>query len=100
MGKNLFSALILSVAIVAAIDWFVNWYTGFLARRALSAELGRRLKQIFWVLLALVFWNALYRLALPESFDFSYVLFALFIFSLRGAVMSLILQKEKSAAEG
>jgi hypothetical protein len=100
MGKNLFSALILSVVIVAAIDWFVGWYTAFLTRRVLSAGLGRRIKQIFWVLLAFVFWNSLYRLALPESFDLSYVLFALFIFSLRGLVISFFVPKEKPEADG
>jgi hypothetical protein len=96
MGKNLFSVLALSVLIVAAIEWFMNWYAGFLARRLTSSELGQRIKQLFWVLLALLFWNSLYRLALPESFDLSYFLFALFIFSLRGLVMSFFIRKEKA----
>lgn len=100
MGKNLFAVLVLSVVFVAAVDWFVDWYDNFLARRVLSSEMGRRIKQVFWVLLAIVFWNSLYRLALPESFDISYVLFALFIFSLRGLVLSFFTRKEKPEADG
>jgi hypothetical protein len=96
MGKNLFTALVLSVVVVATIDWFINWYGGFLTRRSVSSGMSHRIQQIFWVLLALIFWNSLYRLALPESFDFSYVLFALFIFALRGLVLSFFVPKSRA----
>ncbi len=90
MGENLFLMLTAGVLLVSGTDLFVRWYTVYLGKRGFPPILQRHLVQIQWVVLSLFFWNILYRNFLPEQFTLSHVLFALFIFSLRGLILSFL----------
>ncbi|HHL73688.1 MAG TPA: hypothetical protein ENJ29_14365 [Bacteroidetes bacterium] len=94
MGENLFLMLIGGVLLISGTDLFVRWYTVYLSRRNFPAVLQRHFVQIQWVVLSLFFWNLLYRNFLPQAFTLSHVLFALFIFSLRGLILSFLPKKE------
>jgi len=89
MGQHLISTLVITLLALMGIDAFVHWYGGFLRKRGLPSYLQRAIRQLLWVLLALVLWNALYHNFLPAEFDGSHLLFALFAFSLRGLVLSV-----------
>ncbi len=90
MGENLISTLLIALGLFVGIDFFVDWYRQFLQRRRLPPTYQRSILQIMWVLLALLLWNALYRKFMPASFDGSHLLFALFIFSLRGMLLAFM----------
>ncbi len=84
VGKNLFVILLGSFLFLIVIDFFTAWYRKYLARNNLPHHVVRTIIQLKWVVLAFLFWNALYRYFLPEEFTYSYLLFALFVYSLRG----------------
>ncbi|KAA3653677.1 MAG: hypothetical protein DWQ10_18230 [Calditrichaeota bacterium] len=84
MGKNLFIVLTGSIIFLLVIDLFEIWYRRFLKNYVASEHIARTILQVKWVLLAFLFWNALYRYFLPEEFTISHLLFALFVYSLRG----------------
>ncbi len=90
MGEHLISTLLITLGLFIGIEFFVDWYRQFLIRRRLPDHYQRAILQIMWVLLSLILWNALYRRFMPEEFDGSHLLFALFIFSLRGMLLSFI----------
>lgn len=90
MGKHLISILLGTIVLLLGIEWFSQWYHKFLQRQKIPLHIKRAIEQGMWVLLALLLWNALYRKFLPEEFDSSYLLFALFIFSLRGMVIAFL----------
>ena len=93
MGQHLISTLVTTLLALVGIEAFVAWYDGFLRKRGLPVAIQRAIRQLLWVLLALVLWNALYRNFLPAEFDASYLLFTLFVFSLRGLVFSVFTRK-------
>jgi hypothetical protein len=93
MGEYLFVTLLTTLFLLTAIDIFANWYRKFLVRRKLPKYIRHFIEQAMWVLLALLCWNTLYRKFLPIEFDASHLLFTLFVFSLRGFVVSLIKQR-------
>lgn len=93
MGDYLFVMLFGALFLVVGVDIFVRWYRIFLVRRRLPVQMRKAIEQIMWVLLALLCWNLLYRKFLPDQFDTSHLLFALFIFSLRGLLVSFIEQR-------
>ena len=93
MGEYLFVTLFATLFLLVGIDIFAKWYRKFHMRRKLPAHIRKFIEQAMWVLLALLSWNALYRKFLPVEFDASHLLFALFIFALRGLVLSLIEQR-------
>lgn len=93
MGDYLFVTLFSTLFILLAVDLFARWYQTFLSRRSLPVHVRSFIIQAMWVLLALLSWNALYRKFLPIEFDASHLLFALFIFSLRGLILSLFEKK-------
>lgn len=84
MGKNLFTILLGALIFLLVIDIFSVWYRKYLAKNNLPQHLVRTIMQLKWVVLAFLFWNALYRYFLPEEFSYSYLLFALFVYALRG----------------
>ena len=90
MGEYLFVTLLTTLLLFLAVELFVKWYRKFLVRRKLPAHIRGFILQAMWVLLALLSWNTLYRKFLPIEFDASHLLFALFIFSLRGLILSLL----------
>ncbi len=90
MGNSLFITLSGTLIVLVAVDFFSRWYRVFLVKRRLPQNIRRSILQIMWVLLALLCWNALIRNFLPEHFDVSYLLFALFAFALRGLLMSIV----------
>ena len=92
MGDNLFMILSGTLFFILATELFSNWYRKYLVRRKFPVSIRRSMEKIKWVLLSLVFWNLLYRRSLPDEFDLSHLLFALFIFSLRGFTLSIIRQ--------
>lgn len=94
MGKHLISTLLTTLIAILGIELFVGWYRNFLKKRRLPQHLQRAIEQILWVLLSLILWNALYRKFMPAEFDGSHLLFALFIFSLRGLFLSLVRKPE------
>ena len=93
MGDYLFVTLFTTLFILLAVDLFAKWYQKFLIQHILPIHMRGFIIQAMWVLLALLSWNALYRKFLPIEFDVSHLLFALFIFSLRGLILSLFEQK-------
>ncbi|KAA3619976.1 MAG: hypothetical protein DWQ05_04420 [Calditrichaeota bacterium] len=84
MGKDLIGILLGSMIFLIFIDLFEIWYRKFLHKTGLPRQIIRTIIQFKWVVLAFLFWNALYRYFLPEEFSYSYLLFALFVYSLRG----------------
>ncbi|MCA9734371.1 hypothetical protein KC799_19715 [candidate division KSB1 bacterium] len=84
MGKNLFTILIGSIVFLVVIDLFELWYRKFLKNYLKTPHIVRHILQVKWVVLAFLFWNGLYRYFLPEEFTMSHLLFALFVYSLRG----------------
>ena len=94
MGKHLISTLVTALVAIVGIELFVSWYRTFLKKRKLPRHIQRAIEQILWVLLSLILWNALYRKFMPAEFDGSHLLFALFIFSLRGLFLSLLGKSE------
>lgn len=90
MGEYLFVTLFTTLILLLAVDIFAKWYRKFLVRRKLPVHMRGFILQAMWVLLALLSWNALYRKFLPIEFDVSHLLFTLFIFSLRGLILSLL----------
>lgn len=84
MGKNLFTVLLGALVFLVVIDVFAVWYRRYLAKNKLPKHVVRTIIQLKWGILAFLFWNALYRYFLPEEFTYSYLLFALFVYSLRG----------------
>lgn len=90
MGKDLFSTLFATLFLMTIVEAFAGWYRKFLVRRRLPLYLRRLIVQIMWVLLALLLWNMLYRNFMPAEFDLSHLLFALFIYALRGLVVSIL----------
>ena len=93
MGEYLFITLFSTLFLLVGVDIFVRWYRIFLVRRRLPGHIRRAIEQVMWVLLALLCCNLLYRKFLPDQFDTSHLLFALFIFSLRGLLVSLMEQR-------
>lgn len=93
MGEYLFSTLFGTLLLLTGIDLFARWYRKFLVRRRLPASIRNAIEQIMWVLLAFLCWNTLYRKFLPAEFDASHLLFTIFIFSLRGLVVSILQQR-------
>ena len=48
------------------------------------------LGHLVWAILTVLFWNTLYKNHLPESFNLTYLIFVLFIYSIRGLLKSFI----------
>ena len=87
MGNNLFMVIFGALIFLVFIDIFDFWYRKFLRNYGIPPHIRKTIAQAKWVILALLFWNSLYRYFLPEAFDFGYMMFALFLFSLRGLVV-------------
>ncbi|NOZ56656.1 MAG: hypothetical protein GXO73_07700 [Calditrichaeota bacterium] len=88
MGEKLLTATVASLVIIWAIDWFDGWYERFLERRGLSPQLRKNFRMIQWVVLALLFWFSLVNAGLPPKFGSAFFLYVLFIYSLRGLLVT------------
>ena len=95
MGEKLLTATVASLVIIWAIDWFDGWYDRFLERRGLNPRLRKNFRMIQWVVLALLFWFSLVNAGLPPKFGSAFFLYVLFIYSLRGLLVTA-----SSRAEG
>ena len=89
MGEYLLTTLVASVFMMCLIDVFTKWYRRFLKGRKINKQVCASIIQIMWVFTALILWNSLFRSFMPVEFDVSHVLFALFVYTLRGLVMSV-----------
>lgn len=89
MGDKLFIVTVLTLFMFLGIDWFTNWYNKFLTNSITTLKYRTTLLKLVWAISALIFWIALLKKAMPESFTISYFLFALFIFSLFGLLKSV-----------
>jgi len=88
MGEKLLTATVASLVIIWAIDWFDGWYDRFLERRGLNPRLRKNFRMIQWVVLALLFWFSLVNAGLPPKFGSAFFLYVLFIYSLRGLLVT------------
>lgn len=95
MGAQLFTITLGSLLIIWFIDLFVEWYSKYLRRFMPSKKIQSLFVNLVWALLAFIFWNALYRNHLPETFSLNYFLFVLFIYSLRGLIESFVRKAQK-----
>ncbi len=89
MGDKLFVVTALTLVMFLGIDWFSRWYDRFLTNSSITTNYRTTLVKLVWAISAVIFWIALLRKAMPESFSISYFLFALFIFSLFGLIKSV-----------
>lgn len=90
MGAHLLSITLGSLLLIWFIDLFVEWYSKFLLRWMPNIKIRTLLVHLFWALLAVIFWNALYQKHLPEAFSLTYFFFVLFIYSVRGLIDSFV----------
>ncbi|MFQ6113528.1 MAG: hypothetical protein ACE5NG_05495 [bacterium] len=100
MGTKLLTITLGSLVVIWFIDFFTVWYAKFLKRWMPNIKLRELLGQLVWAILALIFWNILYRNHLPETFSPTYFFFVLFIYSVRGLVHSLIKGRAQKSMEG
>ncbi len=97
MGENLLSVSLGTLVIIGFIDLFSLWYARFLKRWMPNSSIRALLNQLVWAILAVLFWMTLYRNHLPDTFNLTYFLFVLFIYSIRGLIESFIkARKEKT----
>ncbi len=94
MGLRILTVTIGALALVGVVDFFSGWYARFLKQRPISERLQISLRRILWAVFALTFWVALLHFGLPEQFDTTHFLFVLFIYSVRGMLVSFITLKE------
>lgn len=97
MGLRILSVTVGALALVGIVDFFSSWYGRFLNRRPISEQLRIQLRRILWAVFAVTFWMALLRFGLPEQFDTSHFLFVLFIYSVRGMIVSFIKSNDKGS---
>ncbi len=90
MGSQLIAVSVGSLLIIWFIDFFTRWYAKFLQRWMPNIKIRMLLSQLVWAILAILFWRTLYKSPLPESFNFTYFFFVLFIYSIRGLVESFV----------
>lgn len=88
MGEFLFTTLGVTLILMNGIELFTRWYREYLQKRHMTSSTRRSLLQIMWLLTALLIWRALYKNYMPAEFTGSHMLFALFVFSLRGLTLS------------
>ena len=97
MGAKLLTIAVGSLLVILFIDFFTLWYAKFLKKWMPHFKIRVLLGRLVWTILAVVFWLALYRNHLPESFSLTYFFFVLFICSVRGLIESFVRgRKEKS----
>ena len=89
MGDKLFVVTALTLFMFWGIDWFTRWYDKFLENSLITFKYRKTLVKLVWAISATIFWIALFKKAMPDSFSISYFLFALFIFSLFGLLRSV-----------
>lgn len=97
MGLKLITISIGSLLVIGVIDLFTVWYAEFLKRWMPHLKLRVLLGQLVWAILAVTFWSALSHKFLPDTFTLTYMVFVLFIYSVRGLVESLIKGRNKKA---
>jgi len=95
LGAKLLTISASSLVLIWSIDLFTSWYARFLERWMPNDKIRTLLGQLVWALLAVIFWNVLYRNHLPESFSPTYFFFVLFIYSVHGLIASLIQGRRK-----
>jgi hypothetical protein len=99
VGKNLFTVTLCSLLLLGVIDVFVSWYKKFLSRWMPNYHIRVLLIHSVWALLAILFWNTLYRNHLPDSFSLTYLFFVSFIYSVRGLAESFIKGRAQQISE-
>jgi len=90
MGLKLLSITAASLIMLGFIDVFVRWYGHFLQRRIPEARTRQLFLKLVWAILACLFWANLYFRGMPQTFEFSYFLFVVFIYSVRGLIASFL----------
>ncbi len=88
MGTFLFIATVFVLFIMLGADFFSQWYRRFLLKRGFAANITKSIMHVLWIVLAIIFWFGLLNHGLPKIFDSSYVLYALFTFSIYGLLKS------------
>jgi len=88
MGLRMLSVTIGALVFLGTVDFFSHWYARFLNHRPISDQLRILLRRTFWAVFAVTFWVALLNYGLPEQFDTTHLLFVLFIYSVRGLIIS------------
>lgn len=89
MGLKLMTTTLGSLILIFAMDFFIQWYRKFLDRFSLDAKTKLLINRIFWVVMALLFWRSLLYYGFPEQFGMPFLLFVLFIYSVRGLIIAL-----------
>jgi hypothetical protein len=97
MGLRILTVTVGALTLVGIVDFFSGWYGRFLSQRPISESLRIILRRILWVVFALTFWMALLHFGLPEQFDTTHFLFVLFIYSIRGMIVSFVISNDKNA---
>jgi hypothetical protein len=90
MGLRILTITVGALVLVGLVDFFSNWYGRFLTNRPISEQLRILLRRILWAVFATTSWVALLHFGLPEQFDTTHFLFVLFIYSLRGMIVSFV----------
>lgn len=89
MGTNLIIISVGSLLIMILMDFFTRWYAGFLKRWMPHFRIRVLLGRLVWTILAVTFWWTLYRNHLSELLSPASLFFVLFIYSVRGLIISL-----------
>ena len=90
MGLSLITFTIGTLVILFFTDVYFNWYDKFLNRVLPTQNMRLLMVKLMWVVLCLFFWLQFLVRRIPDNFDISYLLFAGFIYSIKGLILSFI----------
>ncbi len=88
MGLQILVVVLASLILVLATDLFLSWYLRYLKARFSNPRLLRQVVRLIWAILALLFWMNLSARRMVPDLNLSHLLFALFIYSLRGLMVT------------
>ncbi len=94
MGVKILVVVVASLLLILGTDIFISWYLRYLKMRFSNARILRQIVRLIWAILALLFWMNLSARHMVPELNMSHLLFALFIYSLRGLMATFYPTRE------